>query len=199
MVDAIALAYRRREPVHFLNEFVFGPYPSEIRAVGFKIFPEHFFGGRFQSVVDEVLRDTDVCLFHLRRRNQLAVLLSLKRAQLSKVWSSRLGREQENGPLELSIEDCERFFRKRFESERQIDSLLESRGDCRQLIYEDFVADFERSMTALQEAIEVEVRPLAPALRKLNTKPVADGISNFEQLTHAFAGTPWQKYFEDSA
>ena len=189
--------YRQRDPLHFLNEFVFGPYPSQTHAVGFKIFPEHFADGRFQPVVDQVLRDPSICLFHLRRNNKMATLLSLRRAQLTNVWSDPGGRKQQIAPLEFSVEECEQFFNDMAESEGQIDALLESRGDCHQLRYEDLVGDLDRSIIAFQDALGTEVLPLTPGLRKQNTTPLSAGIANFKQLNVAFARTPWHEYFED--
>jgi len=189
------MGYRERDPLGFLNQFIFDSYSVDINAVGFKIFPEHFDDYRFLAVVDHLISDPDVVLFHLRRQSKLAILVSLKRAQKTGIWSNPNGQIQKVVPIQLSVAECESFFKKMEAEERRVDDMLQVRKDVYQLVYEDFVSDISESFLNVQQILGVKARTLEISLKKQNMQKIADSIVNFDELKLAFADSRWADYF----
>jgi hypothetical protein len=77
-------ALRQRDFTEFLQERIFCPHPQEIRAVGFKMPYDHFSG--FEGLLDWLAEDTNIRVVHLKRRNQLRMLISGKYAWTTGSW-----------------------------------------------------------------------------------------------------------------
>lgn len=76
-------ALRARDPVRFLNQRIFS-HPTEVRAAGFKFGYGHVF--EFEGLLDRLIEDAQLRVLHLRRRNLLRMLVSLKLAETTGVW-----------------------------------------------------------------------------------------------------------------
>lgn len=85
--DAQDAALRERDPMRFLHERIFCQQPEEIHAVGFKFQYGHVWG--FPALLERLAQDAELHVLHLKRRNLLLQLLSLKRAQTTGVWFER--------------------------------------------------------------------------------------------------------------
>lgn len=82
--DSSDLALRSDDPIRFVTERIFRQYPAAVRAVGFKL---HY--GELTAVpglVDRLAGDGALRLLHLRRRNLLRELVSLKVVQATGVY-----------------------------------------------------------------------------------------------------------------
>lgn len=69
----------------FLRERIFCQHPKAIRAVGFKMPHVHF--SSFPGLLEGLVEDTELRVLHLRRRNLLRMLVSLRIAQRTGGWS----------------------------------------------------------------------------------------------------------------
>lgn len=77
-------ALRQQDFRSFLRKRIFCPHPKEVRAVGFKMPHDHFSG--FEGLLDWLANDTDIRVVHLKRRNQLRMLVSWKYAWMTGSW-----------------------------------------------------------------------------------------------------------------
>ena len=59
----------QQDPVRFIDAQVFGRYPRNTGAVGFKLFYYHARDGRAQGVWDYLVQRRDLRVLHLKRRN----------------------------------------------------------------------------------------------------------------------------------
>ncbi len=82
---------RDRDCAAFLRERIFCRHPAQVRAVGFKVAYSHFFG--FQDLEHLLAADSEIRVLHLRRRNLLRSLVSLKIANATGAWLDDRGRE----------------------------------------------------------------------------------------------------------
>ena len=78
------LALRNRDFARFLEERIFVPWPERVRAVGFKMPYEHFLW--FPDMLTWLQERPRVHVLHLRRRNMLRALVSLRVAQKTGGW-----------------------------------------------------------------------------------------------------------------
>ena len=101
---------RKRDPGGFLRERIFCQHPEAIRAVGFKFLYVHTMG--FQGLHELLAGDRQLRVLHLRRRNLLRKLVSLKIAQATGSWlqEERLEFTQNSAPS-AALSNALRAFR----------------------------------------------------------------------------------------
>lgn len=90
-LDPADLALQRRDPQQFLRERIFGKHPNGTRAVGLKYHYGQLWG--HQALQDGLTGDKGLRVLHLRRRNLLRAMLSLKIAEQTGVWVVPTGRK----------------------------------------------------------------------------------------------------------
>ncbi len=76
---------RNRDFKEFLRRRIFCAHPEEIRAVGFKMPSEHFLA--VPALLDWLADDPEIRVIHLKRRNLLRMLVSLRIALRTGGWS----------------------------------------------------------------------------------------------------------------
>ena len=126
----------------FLRERVYCAHPEATQAVGFKLLYGHVWG--FPGLLGALTEDTEIRVLHLKRRNLLRTMLSLKIAETTGVWledrrltlanigtalrhplrvATRLRRPLRRPPasrvkLTLPVEECRAFFYQRQRRQR---------------------------------------------------------------------------------
>lgn len=78
------MALRESDPPEFLRRRIFGSHDAEVRAVGLKYHYLHFLG--YPGALDSLVATPDVRVLHLKRRNLLRMLVSLKMAYETGTW-----------------------------------------------------------------------------------------------------------------
>jgi hypothetical protein len=81
------IALRERDRPAFLRTRIFGQHDEGIHAVGFKLPYEHIW--LVPDVLEWLLAQDDLRVIHLRRRNLLRARVSLRIAEMTKVWMER--------------------------------------------------------------------------------------------------------------
>lgn len=184
---------RDTKPRTFLDRFIFRGFDPTIQAVGLKLFPSQAQDPLFEQALAELIQDPKIKLIHLKRDNLLAVYLSYRRATASGVWAVDQG-ATDNAPLVLEPEQCEQAFREMRIGEAYFESILRSRPQL-SLSYETLSSDLEPRLTSVQEFLGVDVKAIAPTLRKQRHGSLRDNIQNFDQLREYFSGTEWESFF----
>jgi LPS sulfotransferase NodH len=190
------LALYRSASVDFLDQVIFRSYPRAIAAVGFKLFYYHAEAPPFRAVWPRLESDRSIHVIHLRRRNILAQLLSLKVAERTQVWSSTRAPRGRAEPIALDPEECARHFAwvrgleedcaRRFEDHPLLD-----------LDYEDLLADQDRRMVEVQRFLGLApVTGLVPNLKRQRSVPISEAIANYDALARHFRGTAWSHLFD---
>lgn len=216
-------ALRDRDCAAFLRERIFGRHGPGVRAVGFKLQYRNLFG--FPDLREHLLEDRKLKVIHLRRRDLLRSLISLRLAKATgryhkqpvrvgwrKVATAlrhparaigrlrvRAAQRQYRPPgLLLTKEECEQYFRQTRRSERRFDSLFAAHERF-DLLYEEMVDDFEAALTRVQEFLGVSSRTLTSVQERVNTAPNRDLVRNYDELRSAFQGTQYEKFFSEAA
>ena len=90
------------EPVRFLEEKVFHPFPHGVTAVGFKLFYYHARDEAWRPVWDYLQAETGIKVIHLRRENILRTHLSKQQAEMTDVWVNTDGVQQKDPASSLA-------------------------------------------------------------------------------------------------
>lgn len=81
-VDDVSL--RDRDPVGFLRTRIFDSNPEHFRAVGFKYLYGHFWG--HDVLTEYLVSDAPLRVIHLKRRNMMRSLVSVRLAEMTNRW-----------------------------------------------------------------------------------------------------------------
>ncbi len=194
------VAMRNKNPQKFLATEVFKEYASSVSAVGFKIFYYHAREGYRKSVWRCLQNQQDIKIIHLKRKNMLRTLLSLKKAFLTDQWilnnQDSITEEPKQVTVSLTYEECVEYFNGTQANMNKHD-LFFNKHQKIDVFYEELSEDCERERKRVQEFLELEYEHLKPATVKQSYLPLSQSISNYFELKEKFANTPWAIFFED--
>src|SRR5262245_13226857 len=81
---------------------------------------------RFQDTWDFLIEDVPLAVIHLKRRNALDTLISLKRAFATDKWWSLKSESRPSFAVHLDPEECSRYFQKMSEFQDAADTAFEA-------------------------------------------------------------------------
>jgi LPS sulfotransferase NodH len=185
-----------QDPVKFINERVFRPYPKATAAVGFKIFYYHAQDGSWQTVWPYLEQMTSLRVIHIKRRNILETHLSRKRAEVTDSWVNTGGKTEKPIAVTLDYADCLADFERTRGYEEEFDGRFAHHPKI-EVIYENLAQDYNAEMTRVQEFLGVPYAPVQPAIFKQSRQTLREAITNYDDLKRQFQLTPWADFFTD--
>jgi LPS sulfotransferase NodH len=216
--DKRDLQRRRADPIGFLNSRVFQAQPGEIRAVGFKFQYGQLWG--FPGLIEHLVADEGLRVFHLRRRNDLRTLVSLKLAQRTGVFmvetatkpplarvafagrhplraANRIRRALAPQSAKVSIKPDElaTFIIKSAETAKHYDKLF-AKHPILHVDYEDFAQNKRAAAEQAARFLGAPPTPPVITLRHQHPEPLRDLVENYEELRDAFRGSPHEAMFK---
>jgi LPS sulfotransferase NodH len=186
------------DPARFVERQVYGCFPQQIAAVGFKIFYYHAREAAAEPVWNYLRTHKEIKVVHLKRRNILRTHLSREKAMASHVWTEKgappaAGSRQ---PLRLSYTECLQDFMATRRWEEEFDAFFAGH-DKLDLCYETLAEQRDAELRRVQEFLGVACEALRAETRKQSSRRLVEAIENYHELKAQFAGTPWISFFED--
>jgi len=176
----------------------FGRQPRHIKAKGFKIFYYHPLDADGTALWQRLAGMQGLRVIHLTRRNVLRTLLSRKIAGLQDAWTAtRYDRSAvEARRVRFTPEELEQGFQETRRWEESVDRRFPAQATLH-LSYEELIADPAAVYAAMLAFLGA--REVAPSthLRRQNPEKLRELIDNYSELKEAFAGSPWQAYFDE--
>lgn len=182
------------EPVRFLEEKVFHPFPQDVAAVGFKLFYYHARDEAWQPVWGYLREHVAIKVIHLRRENILKTHLSKQQAKTTDVWVNTDSVQEKRPGVTLSYEGCLEAFTSTRRWEQEADAFFADH-DKIDVVYERLAADYQPEMARIQAFLGVPAQPPAPQTFKQPARPLSEAILNYGELKERFAGTEWASFF----
>lgn len=178
---------------------VFCPKPDSIAAVGLKIFYYHPLDDKSGDLWGTLKGTENLTVIHLKRRNVLRTLVSLKIAYKTKVWEGKHSDQPipvDERRVEFTDVELLEGFRKTKLWEQEFDDYFAD-SDLMQICYEDFADKPEENLQNLCERFGVEPGTLATDMRRQNPESLSSLIRNYDELKEWFLPMGWSEYFED--
>jgi LPS sulfotransferase NodH len=188
------LALYRTAPLAFLRKRVFRRWPGKIAAVGFKLFYYHARTHPFSAVWEYLVRDPEVLVLHIKRKNILEQFLSLRLAHMTEVWSSEQKKGKVPGPIRLEADACLLHFEQVRAQEAACDAFFEGHPVIA-IYYEDLMKNAALEMQRVQRFLGLNVKPLIAETRRQRTEPVWHAIANYDELKAIFGKSEWAEFF----
>jgi LPS sulfotransferase NodH len=182
-------------PLEFLNTEIFSAWPSEVAAVGFKLFYYHARSGAQAAVWDYLRNDPKLVVIHIKRLNVLEQYLSLRVAHATNVWSSSSPPVETLEPIRLDPEHCRRHFEEVRAQQTECDAFFAGQR-IQTLTYEDLVANRAAAIQRVADHLGLrQLEAVEARIVRQRTRPVSAAIANYEELRDFFAGSEWEVYF----
>ena len=212
-------ALRDGDFAKFLRERVFAECDAGVGAVGFKLQYKNVFG--FPGLLKYLTADRDLKVVHLRRRDLLRSLISLRLAKTTGHYHRqpvRIGwrtiltamrhparavarlrvrlaqRSYSPSGLTLTKEECEQFFLETRWTEAHYDNLF-SEHERLDILYEEMVEDRQAAFGRVQEFLGVHPRTLAYTQQPLNEAAISELLNNYDELRASFQGSKYDEFF----
>jgi len=190
---------RTEDAPAFLEEAVFRPHPTRVRAVGFKLFYPQLVVKPVPGLARALAEMPDLAVLHLRRRNLLEVLVSTRVArQTGQMASTSAARSHDAlrraGPVVLTPDECASYFRE-VEEFAEASVRLFDRADVLDLEYERLAADPQGETTRARSFLGLPPSRSDNPLVKQRTRPLDEVVENLDELRTHFVGTRWETFF----
>jgi LPS sulfotransferase NodH len=156
---------------------------------------------RFRDTWHTLAEDRDLAVIHLRRRNALDTLISLKTAFVTgEFWSLNLNGDKTSHrdtitTIHLSPDECQRYFEKVHASADEADTLFATHPKL-DVTYEDLVASRDEVVQKVTEFLHVPYLPVSTRMQKQIAAPASDIVANYVELKDCFRDTKWQAFFD---
>lgn len=192
------IEYRKEKPMQYLTDYCYRKYPKNIMAVGFKIFYYHPVRNEPRTIWENLKEEKDLKILHIKRNNILRTHLSWAIAGKTDKWTltGRNHIPEKLKTIELSFDDCLRFFEKTRAWESEFDEFFKDH-QILQVSFENLNIHTQDELEKVQQFFNLPLFKLHTALKRQNPEPLKNLISNYSVLKQQFANTEWSKFFEE--
>lgn len=174
-------------------------------AVGIKILYHQFddcYGQKWgvddlPSVLELLTSNKHIRIIHMKRRNRLNTLTSIRVAVITEQWSLRdEAKRVDDVRIKVTAEECEEEFHRIERWERQYDEIFHSHNMI-EVYFEDLVSRMDLECNRILDFLGVQRRSLSTPMLRQRTRPVSDIIENYGELKAHFARTEWARFFNE--
>ena len=193
----ILMWLRGRSIDEILNR-IYTRVPQRIKAIGFKIFYPHPIDDNTGIVWEKLKEINDLHIIHLKRRNLLKTLASIKIAHKTKVFRQirdidiPLSRKQIEFTSEELVTELERLknWEDTFAEVFRLHKMIE-------IYYEDLVEDPKTEFLNILNFLDLKPALIHISIKKQNPEPLSELITNYNELKQKLMNTKWAYCFED--
>jgi LPS sulfotransferase NodH len=150
---------------------------------------------RFRDTWDFLIEDVSLAVIHLKRRNALDTLISLKRAFATDKWWSLKSESHPRFTVHLDPEECGRYFQRMSDLQGAADTAFAPHTKI-DVIYEDLAERQQGALKMIFTLLDVPYLPLTTRMTKQNPAPAWETVANYDQLKSHFRDTQWSALFE---
>jgi LPS sulfotransferase NodH len=172
--------------------------PRRVQAAGCKVFYEHPLDDKSGMLWERLSQIKDLYVIHLKRKNKLRNLVSIKIAHQTKVWYETGDTTVPLQKRQISFTESEltRFF----EQQRAYETSFADRFRSHRMTdmyYEDLETNPEAEFCRVTDFLGLSPSRFRTTLKKQNPERLPQLITNYGQLEESFRDTEWASFFDD--
>jgi LPS sulfotransferase NodH len=190
------LIERERDPIKFLYKIVLDLQGKKI--AGLKLKHDELVLPEYKVLRDEIARDVDFRIIHLRRNNLLRRFLShyIVKNITHLTWVVEGNALPDVPPVTLDPHECQRDFETTQQREAEFRELF-ARHRNFSISYEELIAREPQKFAALLDFLGVSQWELTTPTKRFASDNLRSAIANFDELRSHFAGSPFGEFFEE--
>ena len=190
------LAIRNKYPLEFLDSFIFTSYRSNLKAVGFKLFPHQMDNHRFKSMWQWLETNKEMKIILLTRKNWLASYSSYLIAKKDNNWWVGNPSHRTKSTVYIEPDNLSKYFSKRIFYDDKIMNHIRFH-QILEINYEEMSKYPDHTFRMVQDFLETDILKLKVSSVKKEIRPLSEVIENFEELKASFSGTKYENFFYD--
>ena len=149
---------------------------------------------RFRDAWDFLIADRSLAVIHLRRRNSLDSLISLKTAYMTKQWWSLRG-DAVQPTIHIDPDECRRYFDK-LETFADAADAAFAGHERLDVSYEELIEKRDDVLLKVFGFLKLPYEPVSTRMKKQSTAPACARIDNYRELKQCFEHSKWSAFFE---
>lgn len=149
---------------------------------------------RFRKTWEFLQADRSLAVIHLKRRNMLHTLISLKMAFMTSQWWSLKSSPQAASTVHLDPEECCRYFHKLDNFTAEADAAFAGHSKI-DVMYEDLTGKQQDTLQRIFTFLKVPYEAVTTRMHKQNLASPAVIVNNYDQLKSYFRHTRWDIFF----
>jgi len=130
------LKRKNENPVEYVKGKIFGEYPTDVKAVGFKLFYHHARKGKEDEVWEYLRNKKQIKIIHIVRKDLLRALVSHALAKETGKFVNKSGKKSGIRKITLDSNECESYFEKTAKNIREFDEFF-SEHSVLKIFYEN--------------------------------------------------------------
>lgn len=152
---------------------------------------------KFKNTWDYLASDQSISIIHLKRKNMLKSIVSLKRAYLTDEWM-KLGKiaTSENIRMTVEYEECLNFFNKVTLYEKRYSQLFK-KHKWLEVVYEDLDNNRDKVINNVTDFLSLDSFIPYSIMKKQSVVSIPEVLLNFYELKERFQNTQWSVFFEE--
>ncbi len=186
----------QNDPISFLRKIVFNKVHAGIKAVGFKLFYYHAREFPFSQLWEELKKQKDIHIIHIKRKNILRTHLSRENALKTGQWVNTDGKNIQVQTYKLDYESLLKDFIQTRAWENEADEFFCDHPKI-EVIYEHLSQNTDVEIQKIQKFLNLSKVPVKAQTHKQIQQPLSQIIENYEDLKSRFNNTEWAAFFED--
>lgn len=194
--NATVIEMYKKDPVQFLNKYLFQKYPLDIRAVGFKLFYYHAQNPPFLDIWRHLVEDKEFHILHIKRNNLLQTHISRIRASQNDSWVNTSGVKENQTAVYVDPINCLKDFEQTRKWEFDADQKFQQHPKL-EIYYEDLSNDYESVLKSVQSFLGLSTFSAQPRTFKQSAFSLTESISNYGDLKEYFKNSVYAKFFNE--
>jgi LPS sulfotransferase NodH len=150
---------------------------------------------RFRKTWEFLYGDRSLAVIHLKRRNMLHTLISVRRAFMTSQWWNLKSNSNAAPALHLHPDECGRYFHMLDTSAQEADIAFQDHPKI-EVTYEALAEKQDDTMEQIFAFLKVPYAPVTTRMKKQNLTPPWEAVANYDQLKTYFRNTKWNAFFE---
>jgi LPS sulfotransferase NodH len=150
---------------------------------------------RFRKTWEFLYGDRSLSVIHLKRRNMLHTLISIRRAFMTSQWWCLKSSSGVAPTLHLHPDECCRYFHMLDTRAQEADTAFQGHPKL-EVSYEALAERQDDTMEEIFAFLKVPYAPVTTRMKKQNLTPPCEAVANYDQLKNYFRDTKWNVFFE---
>jgi LPS sulfotransferase NodH len=153
-------------------------------------------GEKLEEVWNFIAENKKIMIIHLKRKNKLETLLSLKKAFITNIWTHSSEKKSEQLSIHLDYNECVKFFDQTEDFEKDYDNFFQN-NPLLNIYYEDLISNPKNQIVRIKKFLKLKKINSISHLKKQNKLKLSESISNYFELKTKFLNTSRIEYFSE--
>jgi LPS sulfotransferase NodH len=165
-----------------LEEDLFKPHASHLKAIGFKLFYFYYDHPSYANIFRQVIERKEIKVIHLLREDIFKLYVSLKIAQRTNIWSaSSKNADKKKQRIFVNPDEFRQFAETYIQRQQFFKKLFQSH-EIINVTYENLTKDSQQELEKIQQFLGAKTQVLQSLLQKQTSDDLEREVVNYDEV-----------------